>query len=45
MDLSKTLHDAIEIMDSTNDKAKQKTDFVWVPYVKMGVVGKSTLHL
>ena len=44
MNLSKAQHDAMEIMDSTNNKATQKTDFVWVPYVKMGLLGKSTLH-
>ena len=44
MNLTKALHDAMKIMDSANDKAKQKTNFVWVPYVKMGVFGKSRLH-
>jgi len=34
----------MEIMDSANNTAKQKTDFVWVPYIKLGVFGKSTLH-
>ena len=35
MNLSKAQHNAMEIMDSTNNKAKQKTDFVWVPYAKL----------
>ena len=34
MNLNKAQHDAMEIMDSDNNKAKQKTDFVWAPYVK-----------
>ena len=29
---SKGQHNAMEFMDSTFDKAKQKTDFVWAPY-------------
>ena len=44
MNLSEAQHYAMEIMDSTNNKAKQKTDFVWVSYVKMGLFGKSILH-
>ena len=44
INLSKAQNDAMEIMDSTNDKAKQKTNFVCVSYVKMGLFGKSTLH-
>ena len=40
MNLSKAQHDAIEITDSTNNEAKLKTDFVWVPYVKIGLFGK-----
>ena len=43
MNLSKAKHGAMEIMNSNIDKATQKTDFVWVPYVKMGLFGKSTL--
>ena len=40
MNLSKAQHDAMEIMDSINNTAKQKTNFVCVPYVKMGLFGK-----
>ena len=29
---SKVQHNVMEIMDSPNNKAKQKTDFVWAPY-------------
>ena len=37
MDLSKAKHDAMENMAySTNNKAKQKTNFVCVHYVKIG---------
>ena len=38
MNLCKAQHDVMEIMDYTNNKATQKTDFVWVPYVKMGLL-------
>jgi len=44
MNISKAQHDAMEIMDSKNYKAKQKTDFLWVPYIEMGLFGKSTPH-
>ena len=44
LDIYKAQRDAMEIVDSTNNKAKQNTDYVWVAYVKMGLFGKSTLH-
>ena len=38
MNLSKAQDDVMEIMDSINNKASQKTDSGWVLYVKMGKI-------
>ena len=38
MNLSKAQHDVMEMIDSNNDRAKLKTDFVCALYVKMDVL-------